>query len=92
MVPRIQDAEYRNEYVVWVRFTDGTEGEIDLGSELSGCVFEPLKNQEEFKRVTFDRDLGTLVWPNGADFAPEFLYQRLRPDYKLKPTPQSGAA
>lgn len=92
MVPRIQNAEYRRRHVVWVRFTDGTEGEIDLESELFGRIFEPLVDPEEFKRVTLDPELGTLVWPNGADFAPEFLYHRLCPDYKLKPTPQSGAA
>jgi len=92
MVPQIQDAEYRRGYVVWIRFNDNTEGEVDLEAELYGPVFEPLTDPNEFERVTFDRDLGTLVWPNGADFAPEFLYQRLCPNYKLKPTPRSGAA
>jgi len=92
MIPQIQDAAYRRAYVVWVRFADGTEGEIDLEAELWGTVFAPLKDMEEFKRMDLDPELGTLVWPNGADFAPEFLYQRLCPNYKLKPTPQSGAA
>lgn len=92
MVPKVENAEYRRGYVVWVRFTDGTDGEIDLESELWGPMFEPLASLEEFKRLSLDPDLGTLVWPNGADFAPEFLYQKLCPNYKLKPTPQSGAA
>jgi len=92
MIPQIQDAAYRHAYVIWVRFADETEGEIDLEAELWGTVFEPLKDVEEFQRFSLDSELGTLVWPNGADFAPEFLYQRLCPNYKLKPTPQSGAA
>lgn len=92
MVPKVVDAEYRREYVVWVQFMDGTEGEIDLESELWGTVFEPLSSPEEFKRLSVDSELGTVVWPNGADFAPEFLYQKLCPNYRLKPTPQGGAA
>jgi len=92
MIPRIRDAAYRHAYVVWVRFADGAEGEIDLEAELWGTVFEPLKDMEEFKRVRLDSELGTLVWPNGADLAPEYLYQRLCPNYKLKPTAESGAA
>lgn len=92
MVPRIEEAAYRGDFVVWVRFADGTEGEIDLESELWGRMFAPLTNQDEFKRLSLDAELGTLVWPNGADFAPEFLYQKLCPDYELKAAPGSGAA
>ena len=42
------------------------------------AVFEPLKDIDEFRKVTLDRDIRTIVWPNGADFAPEFLYERLK--------------
>jgi hypothetical protein len=55
-------------------FEDGTEGEVDF----SGCkwhgVFEPLADQAYFRQVELDRELGTIVWPNGADIAPETLY------------------
>ena len=61
MVPQIQDAEYRGGYVVWIRFNDNTEGEIDLEAELCGPVFEPLTDPNEFERVTLDHNLGTLV-------------------------------
>ncbi|HUF79871.1 MAG TPA: hypothetical protein VMN03_01955 [Burkholderiales bacterium] len=49
--------------------------EVDLSTELHGQVFEPLRNIECFRRFVVHPELGTLVWPNGADFAPEFLRQ-----------------
>lgn len=55
-------------------------------------MFEPLKDQARFAEFALDKELETIVWPNGADFAPEFLYKELRPDYTLKPTPGNGAA
>ena len=66
------------DYVVWLRFEDGTEGDVDLRNSLCGPVFEPLRDVEYFKQVQVDPDLGTIVWPNGADIAPETLYARLR--------------
>jgi hypothetical protein len=48
----------------------------DLAGDLDGVVFEPLRNPEYFACFAVD---DTLVWPNGADFAPEFLRERLRP-------------
>jgi hypothetical protein len=93
MLPKLSDARYEGGYRVWLRFADGVEGVVDLEDELWGEVFDALKDQNEFSKVSFDRELGTLVWSStGADFAPEFLYQQLRPNYALKPTPQSGAA
>jgi hypothetical protein len=61
-------------YVIEVTFADGVVRSIDVERELYGEVFEPLKDPEFFARVTLDRQLGTIVWPNGADFSPEFLY------------------
>jgi len=45
---------------------------------------KPLKDKDRFREFVLDKELETIVWPNGADFAPEFLYQLLRPDYTLK--------
>ena len=70
-------AKHVRDYIVWVKFEDGTEGEIDLASELWGPVFEPLKQPEYFREVNV-AEYGTIAWPNGADIAPEFLYQRAR--------------
>ena len=72
----IVDARYVSEYTVWLRFEDGTQGEVDLSAELYGPVFEPLKDQALFSQVRVNPDTGTIEWPNKADFAPEFLYER----------------
>lgn len=78
MIPRIIDARHAGDYRVWLRFADGLTGEIDLERELWGPAFEHLKDAAEFARLRFDPELGTIVWPNGADFAPEFLYDELK--------------
>jgi len=69
------EVKYVNGYTVWLRFEDGTEGEVDLASELHGQVFEPLQDPTYFARVRVNPDTGTIEWPNGADLAPEFLYE-----------------
>jgi hypothetical protein len=92
MLPKLREAEYRRDYCIWLKFADGVEGEVDLEAELWGEVFEPLKDKALFVEFSLNEELGTIVWRNGADFAPEFLYQKLRPDYALKPPRKSGAA
>ncbi len=92
MLPKLREAKYRHDYRIWLKFADGVEGEVDLEAELWGDMFQPLKDKAQFATFSLDKDLETIVWPNGADFAPEFLYQKLRPNYVLKPTPESGAA
>lgn len=71
------EARYVKGYTIWIRFEDGTEGEIDLSSELDGPIFEPLRDQAFFSRLRVNPDTGTVEWPNRADFAPEFLYEKL---------------
>ena len=78
MISRIDEARYLDEFRIWLRFDDGAAGEVDLSQELSGPVFEPLRRVEFFRRFQLHPEFKTLVWPNGADFAPEFLRQRLR--------------
>jgi len=80
MIPRVVQARYVSNYRLWLRFADGTEGEVDLERELWGEVFEPLKNQELFRAFRVDDELHTITWPNGADLSPEFLYEQLRPN------------
>ena len=78
MIPRVLEARYVGEYVIWLRFNDGVEGEVDLKDELWGPVFEPLIDKEEFKKVRVHPELHTIVWENEADFAPEFLHSIVR--------------
>jgi Protein of unknown function (DUF2442) len=78
MILRVIDAKLVKEFVVWVRFNDGSEGEVDLSGELEGPVFEPLKDPKVFAQFKLDPDIHTLVWPNGADLAPEFLHEHAR--------------
>lgn len=74
----IIEACYMHGYTVWLRFEDGTEGEVALSSELYGPIFEPLKDQAYFRSLHVNPDTGTIEWPNSADFAPEFLYDKRR--------------
>jgi hypothetical protein len=74
----VLEARYVRDYIVWLKFRDGTSGEIDLGRELWGEVFEPLKDVAFFRQFRVDPECETLVWPNGADFAPEFLHDNIK--------------
>ncbi len=65
------------DFKLWVEFDDGSCGEIDLSESLVGPMFEPLKSLENFSKVSVDPELQTVIWPNGADFAPEFLKELL---------------
>jgi hypothetical protein len=61
-------------YTLHVRFTDGTAQVIDFRQVLEGEVFGPLQQLALFNQVALDPEVHTLVWPNGADFAPETLH------------------
>jgi hypothetical protein len=78
MAFRVVEARHVHDFVLWIKFGDGAEGEVDLCTELDGPIFEPLKNLDFFRQFRLDPDLHTLVWPNGADFAPEFLHANIR--------------
>lgn len=72
----IMEARHVTGHIVWLRFRDGTEGQVDLSAELIGPVFKPLLDPAEFARFQLHPDFHTLVWPNGADMAPEMLHRR----------------
>jgi hypothetical protein len=75
--PHVVDARYLDGYNVNVIFDDGKKGVVDLSNyPEKGGVFSPLSNQEYFKK--FFIDLNTLCWPNGADIAPERLYEQIQ--------------
>jgi len=76
MTPRLSKAEYIDGYKIKVSFEDGVVGIIDLDGDLWGEVFEPLKDIKKFRAFKVDSELQTIVWPTGADLAPEYLYER----------------
>ena len=76
MFVHVVEAKYLRDYTVWLRFNDGTCGEVDLSQELEGTVFEPLRDKDLFRN--FKIAYHTLTWENGADFAPEFLREHVR--------------
>ncbi len=76
ILPTVIRAEYRGNYRIWVLFNDGVESSVDFSDWLTGPVFEPLQDPGYFQR--FFLDGGTVAWPNGADIAPETLYEQAR--------------
>ena len=77
MILHVVKAKYQKDYQIWLQFNDGAEGIVDLKDELYGEMFDPLKEIRKFKSFRVDPELETLVWENGADFAPEFLRDHL---------------
>jgi len=75
-LPTVIRAEYRGGYMMHLIFNDGVEKTIDFARWLQGPVFEPLKDTDYFQR--FFVEGGTVTWPNGADIAPETLYERAK--------------
>lgn len=74
MFLHVTHARYLKDYCIEVVFNDGKKGVADLSDALRGVVFEPLKNVELFAKFNVDEELETVVWENGADLAPEYIY------------------
>jgi len=73
MFLEVVKAEYLEDYKVKLHFNNGESRIVDLYSSLVGEIFAPLKNIEYFKN--FSIKFNTIEWENGADFAPEYLYE-----------------
>ena len=72
---RIVSVEPLDGFKLRLGFDDGTDRDIDLEGELWGPIFAPLHESPEFfRQVRVDEELGTVVWPNGADLDPDVLY------------------
>ena len=72
---RITEVEPLDGFSLQLRFNDGAERVVDLADELWGPVFEPLKADPAlFRQVRVDEEMGTIVWPNGADMDPDVLH------------------
>lgn len=79
MLSDIAEVRYLDHYRVFLRFTDGRAGDVDLAPLLLDFkgVFAPLRDTNYFARVELNAELGTIVWPNGADLDPDVLHHRL---------------
>lgn len=71
----VTEMQYLGGYRLRLRFEDGASGELDFSHEDWRGVFEPLSDPSYFETVELDEELGTIVWPNGADIAPETLHR-----------------
>jgi hypothetical protein len=82
---RVTAVRHVRDHVLWLEFSDGVEGEVDMADDLFGPVFEPLRDPREFARVQLGAD--TIEWPNGADWAPESLHERVLARNSLRAKP-----
>lgn len=78
MLKDVVDVRHLGGFRVHLRFEDGVEGDLDLSEmiEFKG-IFALLRDEREFARIRVDPELGTIVWPNGADLDPVVLYSRV---------------
>lgn len=73
MFIHVDKVTYLKDYCLRLFFNNGLVKDVDLKNELYGEIFEPLKDKNIFNKVKVNPDTKTIEWPNGADFAPEFL-------------------
>jgi hypothetical protein len=75
----VRAVEHLGGYRLRLTFADGLVGDVDLSDRLAGSVgpmFEPLRDVRYFAQVGVDEEIGTIVWPNGADLAPDVLHEQ----------------
>lgn len=72
MLLKVTDAKYIKGHILELSFSNGYQGKVNLLSSLQGPVFQPLQELENFKKFTVTN--WTVEWDNGADLAPEYLY------------------
>lgn len=78
LTPDITAAEVVSHGVLRLTFADGLSGEVDVLDRMRGPVFEDARTPEGFAQAKADEESGTVVWPGGADLAPDTLYERVR--------------
>jgi len=88
MLYDVVQAEAKPNFVIWVRFEDGLEGEVDLSALVGKGVFSRWREDpSEFGQASVDPVMGTVVWPGGLDVAPDRLYQDI-----LKAREEAGSS
>ena len=78
--------EHAGGFRLYLTFENGERRGVDVADviEFTG-VFAPLREPAYFRSVRVNRDVGTIVWPNGADLCPDVLYERSRPMAPAEP-------
>ena len=74
----VRHARYVGDYRIEIMFNTGESGVVDLTQSLWGPVFDPLRSKERFAKFTLSPILHTVAWDNDADFAPEYLLDKMR--------------
>jgi hypothetical protein len=93
LTPDITAAAVVRHGVLNLTFADGLKGEVDVLDRMHGPVFELARTPEGFAKATVDQVTGTVVWPGGADLAPDTLYERVRTgEWPKDPAPASRAS
>jgi hypothetical protein len=75
MILRIIGLKVCGPHLLDLTFNNGVRKRVDVSSLLEGPVFKPLRSSKYFAQAELDAECGTVVWPNGADFAPETLFE-----------------
>ena len=78
VTPDITEAEVVEHGTLSLTFADGMTGDVEVLDRMRGPVFAQARTPEGFAQVQVDRESGTVVWPGGADLAPDTLYERVR--------------
>lgn len=78
LTPDITAVEVVCHGVLRLTFADGLSGEVAVLDRMHGPVFEDARTLEGFAKVETDSETGTIVWPGGADLAPDTLYERVQ--------------
>ena len=73
MFLEVTKAAYLNKYRILLTFNNGVSKTVDLEDEIKDSIYEPLRQIDYFKK--FEIKYNTIEWPNGADYAPEYLYE-----------------
>lgn len=80
---RVTSVKVLDHYLLRLGFSDGSSRDVNLVGELCGPVFEPLADPDFFAQVRVDDELGTVVWPNGADLDPLVLNGDFEPASRI---------
>ncbi len=78
MLYDVTEVKVIKNYILYLRFENGVEGEVDISKIIPfKGIFSKLQDKEYFSTVYVNKDLGTIVWDNGADLSPSCLYSAI---------------